>query len=205
MSLKYGHVLKTIMRTDACIFQCVFVAVLWSSHRCINMLRNSHSHVEKVINLTSKVALVNMWKLFINWGSSSLQPLIRGPSLKTPGLYTAVRKTSSVELSRPGPLSDIRVLDLSRVLAGPYCTMILGDLGAEILKIEHPVGGDDTRSWGPPFLEADDPHNKESCYFVCLNRNKKSICINLKSTKGIQRNRYIKNREPEFSINPTPK
>jgi len=83
-----------------------------------------------------------------------------------------------------GPLNDIRVLDLSRVLAGPYCTMILGDLGAEILKIEHPVGGDDTRSWGPPFVESANGENKESCYFLCLNRNKKSICINLKSLKG---------------------
>ncbi len=77
------------------------------------------------------------------------------------------------------------------MLAGPHCTMILGDLGAEILKIEHPVGGDDTRGWGPPFLESDDQQNKESCYFLCLNRNKKSICINLKSKKGIQFNRII--------------
>jgi formyl-CoA transferase len=77
------------------------------------------------------------------------------------------------------PLSGIRVLDLSRILAGPYCTMILGDQGAEILKVERPGGGDDTRTWGPPFAGG------ESAYYLCCNRNKRSIAIDLKSPEGI--------------------
>ncbi|HLR71248.1 MAG TPA: CoA transferase, partial [Pseudogracilibacillus sp.] len=77
-----------------------------------------------------------------------------------------------------GALSGIKILDLSRVLAGPYCTMILGDLGAEVIKVESPHG-DDTRKWGPPFK------NDVSAYYLCANRNKKSITINLKSEEGI--------------------
>jgi formyl-CoA transferase len=79
----------------------------------------------------------------------------------------------------PGPLDGVRVLDLTRVLAGPYCTMFLGDLGAEVVKVEQPGVGDDTRGWGPPFAGG------ESAYFLCVNRNKKSIAIDLKSTEDI--------------------
>lgn len=79
----------------------------------------------------------------------------------------------------PGPLDGIRVLDLTRVLAGPYCTMFLGDLGAEVVKVEQPGIGDDTRGWGPPFL------GTESAYFLCINRNKKSLALDLKSEQGI--------------------
>jgi len=78
-----------------------------------------------------------------------------------------------------GPLAGIRVLDLTRVLAGPYCTMFLGDLGAEVVKVEQPGVGDDTRGWGPPFAGG------ESAYFLCTNRNKKSITVDLKSADGI--------------------
>ncbi len=74
-----------------------------------------------------------------------------------------------------GALSGIRVLDFTRVVAGPYCTMLLGDLGAEIVKVEQPERGDDTRSWGPPFL------GEESAYFLSINRNKKSVCLDLQS------------------------
>ncbi len=77
-------------------------------------------------------------------------------------------------------LEGIRVLDLSRVLAGPYCTMMLGDLGADIIKIEAPGSGDDTRQWGPPFAPGG-----ESAYFICVNRNKRSVTLNLKSMRGI--------------------
>ena len=76
------------------------------------------------------------------------------------------------------PLERIKVLDLSRVLAGPYCTMLLGDLGAEVIKVERPGGGDDTRQWGPPFVGG------ESAYFLCCNRNKQSVTLNLKSEQG---------------------
>ena len=75
------------------------------------------------------------------------------------------------------PLSGIRVLDLSRVLAGPYCTMVLGDLGAEVIKVEPPEG-DETRSWGPPFAGG------ESAYYLCVNRNKRGMTINLKTENG---------------------
>jgi len=74
-------------------------------------------------------------------------------------------------------LQGIRVLDLSRVLAGPYCTMVLGDLGADVIKVEPPEG-DETRAWGPPFAEG------ESAYYLCVNRNKRDIVINLKSEEG---------------------
>lgn len=85
-----------------------------------------------------------------------------------------------VEQNR-SPLSGIRVLDLTRIVAGPYCTMILGDLGAEILKIERPGSGDEARKWGPPFFEG----TRESTYFASVNRNKKSICIDLKKGRDI--------------------
>lgn len=77
-----------------------------------------------------------------------------------------------------GPLSGIMVIDLSRILAGPYCTMLLGDLGAEVIKIEAPGRGDDSRQWGPPWAGG------ESAYYLSINRNKKSITLNLKTEKG---------------------
>ena len=80
---------------------------------------------------------------------------------------------------RPGPLEGVKVLDLTRVLAGPYCAMFLGDLGAEVVKVEQPGVGDDTRGWGPPFAGG------ESAYFLCVNRNKKSLTVDLKSAQGI--------------------
>ena len=76
------------------------------------------------------------------------------------------------------PLENIKVLDLTRILAGPYCTMMLGDMGAEIIKVENPKNGDDTRGWGPPFLKG------VSTYFISVNRNKKSMTLNLKENKG---------------------
>jgi crotonobetainyl-CoA:carnitine CoA-transferase CaiB-like acyl-CoA transferase len=77
-----------------------------------------------------------------------------------------------------GPLEGVRVLDLSRVLAGPYATMVLGDLGAEVIKVEHPDAGDDTRFWGPPFMAT--PTGRESTYFLATNRNKRSLTLDLK-------------------------
>jgi crotonobetainyl-CoA:carnitine CoA-transferase CaiB-like acyl-CoA transferase len=77
-----------------------------------------------------------------------------------------------------GPLAGITVLDLSRVLSGPYCTMQLADMGARVIKIEHPDRGDDTRAWGPPWVEG------ESSYFLSINRNKESVAIDFKTTDG---------------------
>ena len=75
-------------------------------------------------------------------------------------------------------LDGLRILDLTRVVSGPFCTMILGDLGAEVIKIEEPVSGDDSRAFGPPFVGG------ESAYYLSVNRNKKSCCIDLKSEEG---------------------
>lgn len=77
------------------------------------------------------------------------------------------------------PLDDLFVVDLSRALAGPYCTMMLADLGARVVKVETPEGGDDTRGWGPPFLGG------ESAYFMSINRNKQSVTLNLKHRRGL--------------------
>jgi len=77
-------------------------------------------------------------------------------------------------------LEGIKVLDLTRVLAGPYCTQMLGDLGADIIKVERPVGGDDTRGFAPPFVKNDIGEDTDlSAYYCGANRNKRSITINL--------------------------
>ncbi|KAJ3222879.1 hypothetical protein HK099_001803 [Clydaea vesicula] len=85
--------------------------------------------------------------------------------------------------NRSGSLDGIRVLDLTRILAGPFCTQILGDMGAEIIKVES-KNGDDTRRWGPPFVECNDDKPAESAYFLGINRNKKSVTIDFKTEKG---------------------
>uniref|UniRef100_A0A182UFH8 Uncharacterized protein n=1 Tax=Anopheles melas TaxID=34690 RepID=A0A182UFH8_9DIPT len=79
------------------------------------------------------------------------------------------------------PLEGIRILDLTRIVAGPYCTMVLGDLGAEVYKIERPYEGDESRKWGPPFMR----NSTDSVYFMAANRNKKSVCVNLKTGREV--------------------
>ncbi len=81
-------------------------------------------------------------------------------------------------------LDGIKVLDLSRVLAGPWATQILGDLGADVLKIESFEGGDDTRQWGPPFLNVKDNETPDAAYFACCNRNKASLTLDFKTKEG---------------------
>ena len=89
--------------------------------------------------------------------------------------------------SLTGPLNGLRVLDLTRILAGPTCTQLFGDLGADIIKIERPVVGDDTRSWGPPFVQnQNDEDTRESAYYLCANRNKRSVAIDISDPKGAQ-------------------
>ncbi len=83
-----------------------------------------------------------------------------------------------VSAERLPPLQGVTVLDLSRVLSGPFCTMLLGDMGARVIKIEHPVRGDDTRHWGPPFVGG------ESAYFLSVNRNKESLAIDFKTPEA---------------------
>jgi formyl-CoA transferase len=85
----------------------------------------------------------------------------------------------------PGPLSHIRVLDLSRVLAGPWAAQNLADLGAEVIKIERPGAGDDTRSWGPPWMkDGAGKDSSESAYFLSVNRNKKSVTLDISKPEG---------------------
>jgi len=94
--------------------------------------------------------------------------------------HITIKRSFSSDINR-SPLEGIRILDLSRVLAGPFTTMVLGDLGAEVIKIERPLVGDDTRTWGPPFLEG---KTRESAYFVSVNRNKKSVCVDISQKDG---------------------
>jgi formyl-CoA transferase len=96
------------------------------------------------------------------------------------------------------PLQGYRVLDISRILAGPICTMILGDQGADVIKVERPGMGDDTRTWGPPFSEG------ESAYYICCNRNKRSVVIDLKSPDGQELVRSLAKVSDVFVENFTP-
>jgi crotonobetainyl-CoA:carnitine CoA-transferase CaiB-like acyl-CoA transferase len=85
----------------------------------------------------------------------------------------------------PQALAGVRVLDLTRVLAGPWCTQVLADLGADVIKVERPGNGDDTRGWGPPFLrDADGNDTTESAYYLCANRNKRSITVDIATGEG---------------------
>ncbi|HTB42883.1 MAG TPA: CoA transferase, partial [Acetobacteraceae bacterium] len=79
-----------------------------------------------------------------------------------------------------GPLKGLRVFDLTRVLAGPTCVQMLGDLGADVIKIERPGAGDDTRGFAPPYM----PNTKESAYFVGVNRNKRSVTLDIAQPEG---------------------
>ncbi|MCK9873621.1 CoA transferase [Nocardiopsis dassonvillei] len=94
--------------------------------------------------------------------------------------------TESATGAAPLPLAGVRVADLSRVLAGPYATMLLADMGAEVVKVEQPGRGDDTRSWGPPWTgEAGAEGHGEAAYFLSVNRNKRSLAVDLKDPEGL--------------------
>ena len=102
------------------------------------------------------------------------------PGKLTPSGGSAVHAVTSV-----GALSHLRVLDLSRVLAGPWCTQILADLGADVVKVERPGEGDDTRHWGPPFLkDGQGRDTAQASYFTCANRNKRSITLDISKPQG---------------------
>ena len=87
-------------------------------------------------------------------------------------------------MTTPQALAGIRVLDLTRILAGPTCTQLLGDLGADVIKIERPHAGDDTRKWGPPYVQGKDGPTTESAYYLCANRNKRSVAIDIARSEG---------------------
>jgi crotonobetainyl-CoA:carnitine CoA-transferase CaiB-like acyl-CoA transferase len=96
-----------------------------------------------------------------------------------------MENAATTPAARRAPLQGIKVLDLSRILAGPWAGQLLGDLGADVIKVERPGAGDDTRSWGPPWLrdEAGQP-TKDAAYFFCANRNKRSLTIDISSAQG---------------------
>jgi formyl-CoA transferase len=98
-------------------------------------------------------------------------------------MTTQTFPSASSPTQSTGPLHGLTVIDLTRALAGPHAAMMLGDLGAEVVKVENPHGGDDTRGWGPPFVEPADGE-RESTYFLCTNRNKKSVTLDLKEEAG---------------------
>ncbi|AXX97199.1 CaiB/BaiF CoA transferase family protein [Profundibacter amoris] len=86
-----------------------------------------------------------------------------------------------------GPLKGLKILDMSRILAGPYATQLLGDMGADVIKVERPVVGDDTRAWGPPYVTtAEGNVTRESAYYMCTNRNKRSIAVDMADPQGAE-------------------
>jgi crotonobetainyl-CoA:carnitine CoA-transferase CaiB-like acyl-CoA transferase len=87
-------------------------------------------------------------------------------------------------MASAGALQGLKVLDLSRVLAGPWAGQLLGDLGADVVKVERPGAGDDTRMWGPPWVEASEANERQAAYFQCANRNKRSVAIDLATPEG---------------------
>jgi crotonobetainyl-CoA:carnitine CoA-transferase CaiB-like acyl-CoA transferase len=101
-------------------------------------------------------------------------------------MLSAAENPATQEAAAPtGPLAGLRVLDLTRVLAGPTCTQLLGDLGADVVKIERPGAGDDTRSWGPPYLSDDEGREtSESAYYLAVNRNKRSVALDIDTQEG---------------------
>src|SRR4026209_1421444 len=84
----------------------------------------------------------------------------------------------------PTPLPGVKIVDLSRILAGPLCTMVLADLGAEVVKVERPGEGDDTRHWGPPFLHDGEGNSLDAAYFHSTNRGKASVAIDIATPEG---------------------
>ena len=97
-----------------------------------------------------------------------------------------MNKKSILEPPVNGPLTGVKVLDMSRILAGPTCTQLLGDYGAEVIKVEKPGSGDDTRNWGPPFMKnVDGRDTKESGYFLASNRNKRSLSLDISKGENV--------------------
>ncbi|MEX0337545.1 MAG: CaiB/BaiF CoA transferase family protein [Arenibacterium sp.] len=98
-------------------------------------------------------------------------------------------------MNAKGPLDGLRVLDLSRILAGPTCTQLLGDYGADVIKVEKPGQGDDTRAWGPPYVSGTDGQPRaESAYYLSANRNKRSIAVDIASEAGAAKIRELAGR-----------
>jgi crotonobetainyl-CoA:carnitine CoA-transferase CaiB-like acyl-CoA transferase len=122
-------------------------------------------------------------KDFFNVNSVTIRYIIGYITFRTTGFPALTLDHCGEDMIKP--VGDIRVLDLSRALAGPYCTMMLGDLGADVIKVELPGKGDESRGWGPPFVgEPNESYPGESTYYLSINRNKRSLTVNLKSQEG---------------------
>jgi crotonobetainyl-CoA:carnitine CoA-transferase CaiB-like acyl-CoA transferase len=106
------------------------------------------------------------------------------PSKHLPLFSASGRSAGAFKEFCMGPLTNIRVLDLTRVLAGPWATQILADFGAEVIKIEKPGEGDDTRGWGPPFIDNADGSRGDAAYYLACNRGKSSVCIDMANPEG---------------------
>ncbi|KMK67121.1 CaiB/BaiF CoA-transferase family protein [Puniceibacterium sp. IMCC21224] len=97
-----------------------------------------------------------------------------------------------------GPLAGVRIMDLSRILAGPTCTQLLGDYGAEVIKVERPGLGDDTRAWGPPYVtDPDGKPTSESAYYLSANRNKRSVSVDISNASGAE---TVRRMVPQFDV-----
>ena len=106
------------------------------------------------------------------------------------------------DVPAPQPLAGVQVLDLSRILAGPWCSQTLADLGADVIKVERPGSGDDTRGWGPPFLKASDGRDTaEAAYYLGANRNKRSVTIDIAKPAGQALVRQMASRADVFNEN----
>ena len=115
--------------------------------------------------------------------AAQVEAAVRVRAKSSPSIWRP-RRGASVSTARPGPLAGLRVLDASRVLAGPFCTMLLADLGADVIKIERPTVGDESRGWGPPFVESEDGSFRESTYYLSVNRNKRALTLDLRQARG---------------------
>ena len=100
-------------------------------------------------------------------------------------LNTAASHDGARNLKRP-PLAGVRVIELARILAGPWAGQLLADLGADVIKVESPDGGDDTRKWGPPFVTGHDGENLSAAYYHSCNRGKRSIAIDFSQPEGAE-------------------
>ncbi len=136
-----------------------------------------------------------LWNVSQYWGMASrldgVESLPSASFTSSPGPWRLAARDGRFPVAAVGaPLEGVLVLDLSRVLAGPFCTMMLADLGARVIKVEHPEDGDVTRSWGPPY----DPGSGLSAYFLSVNRNKESIALDLAAPAGAESVRTLARR-----------
>src|ERR1700682_6368707 len=120
-------------------------------------------------------------------GASSRNSVSAGFALRRAVFPRDTSKISEERFMSALPLSGIKILDLTRVLAGPLSAQMLGDLGAEVIKIERPGGGDDARAFGPPYLvDPEGRENNNNSFYLCANRNKKSVTVNIATAEGQQ-------------------